>query len=38
VSAQPESNCFSARGDMRCLTVRLEGLSFEQPGSPHVKN
>jgi hypothetical protein len=38
VSAQPESNCFSARGDMRCLTVRLEGLSFEQPGSPPVKN
>jgi hypothetical protein len=37
VSIQPGSNCFVGNGDTRCLTVRLEGLSFEGPGSRYQK-
>jgi len=34
VSVRPESNCFSSKDDTRCLTVRLDGLSFEDSSSP----
>jgi len=29
VSLQAESNCYTGKGDTRCLTVRLERMSFE---------
>jgi hypothetical protein len=37
VTVQPESNCFTGTDDTRCLTVRLERLSFEDPSSPYQK-